>query len=54
MRNAYQTIKIELAKYFPDDIDAYYAIKDPYMDTVYRAAQAWAKLTGWQPGDDFC
>jgi|GEM_PF-1731724 len=52
-RMAYQTIKLELAKRFPNDIDAYYAIKDPYMDTVYRAALAWAKTNDWQADHDF-
>ncbi|BCE03798.1 GrpB family protein [Marinicellulosiphila megalodicopiae] len=45
---AYAKIKIELAKYFSNDANGYYAIKDPYMDTVYQAAKLWAKQTNWQ------
>lgn len=50
---AYQSIKVELAKRFPDDLDAYYAIKDPYMDTVYLAALQWAEVVSWNPDNDF-
>ncbi len=50
---AYQMIKVELARRFPNDIDAYYAIKDPYMDTVYFAARAWADATSWAPDKNF-
>ncbi|TCS34669.1 GrpB family protein [Reinekea marinisedimentorum] len=46
-REAYALVKKELAIRFPDDPDAYYAIKDPYMDTIYRAACMWAEKTGW-------
>ncbi|MDK1288157.1 GrpB family protein [Pseudoalteromonas umbrosa] len=35
---AYEKIKRSLAKRFPNDIDAYYEIKDPYMDTLFCAA----------------
>ena len=33
----------ELAKRFYEDEEAYYAIKDPYMDTVYFAAKVWGE-----------
>lgn len=48
VREAYGQVKRELAQRFPEDEDAYYAIKDPYMDTVYFAAEAWAKEVGWE------
>ncbi|SHO56677.1 dephospho-CoA kinase/protein folding accessory domain-containing protein [Vibrio quintilis] len=41
VRDAYAKVKQELAARFPDDADSYYAIKDPYMDTIYRAACLW-------------
>jgi dephospho-CoA kinase len=47
-RQAYAAVKIELAKQFPNDANRYYAIKDPYMDTLYKAATLWAQLTGWK------
>lgn len=50
-REAYALIKKELATRFPDDPDAYYAIKDPHMDTIYRAACMWAEKTGWTLND---
>ncbi|MEM9622657.1 MAG: GrpB family protein [Pseudomonadota bacterium] len=52
-RHAYQAIKQALAERFADDVEAYYAIKDPYMDTVYQAASWWAQVTRWQPDEDF-
>lgn len=53
VRNVYGDIKLQLARHFSDDIDAYYAIKDPYMDTVYLGAKSWAELVGWKPDDDY-
>lgn len=53
VRDAYGEIKLQLAKRFTDDIDSYYDIKDPYMDTVYYGAKSWAELIGWRPDDDY-
>jgi GrpB-like predicted nucleotidyltransferase (UPF0157 family) len=53
VRQAYAEIKQELARRFADDADTYYAIKDPYMDTVYRAAMIWGEATGWEPDENF-
>ena len=53
VRAAYEQIKRELASRFPDDSGAYYAIKDPFMDTIYRAAQLWKDAHGWEPDSDF-
>jgi len=47
---AYGRVKIELAGYHADDVDAYYAIKDPVCDIVMAAAEAWAATVGWTPG----
>ncbi len=47
VRQAYQCIKIELVKRFAEDSDAYYAIKDSYMDTAYQAtALLWKEKIG--------
>jgi GrpB-like predicted nucleotidyltransferase (UPF0157 family) len=48
-RDAYQTIKQELALRFPMDEESYYAIKDPAFDLLMAGAEDWARLTGWQP-----
>jgi GrpB-like predicted nucleotidyltransferase (UPF0157 family) len=40
-----ELIKRELAARHADDADAYYAIKDPVYDLVWRAAQEWAAAT---------
>ena len=50
---AYETVKKELAGHFPTDADAYYRIKDPYMDTIYQAAKLWADQCDWKPDDNF-
>jgi GrpB-like predicted nucleotidyltransferase (UPF0157 family) len=49
VKEAYQSIKERLAKHFPHDEDAYYDIKDPYMDTVFYAAKLWASREDWKP-----
>lgn len=46
---AYATIKHHLAARFPNDIDAYYDIKDPVFDLIMAAAEPWALTTGWTP-----
>lgn len=47
--NAYAEIKRQLARYFPNDVDAYYAIKDPVFDAFMAGAFEWASHTGWEP-----
>jgi hypothetical protein len=41
-------IKREIAARHPEDMDSYYAIKDPVYDLIWDAAQEWAVATGWQ------
>jgi GrpB-like predicted nucleotidyltransferase (UPF0157 family) len=48
-RDAYAEVKRQLARYFPDDVDAYYDIKDPAFDLFMTGAWEWAKFVGWQP-----
>ncbi|KZN34001.1 hypothetical protein N480_22690 [Pseudoalteromonas luteoviolacea S2607] len=43
IKQAYGQIKTELAQRFEEDVDAYYAIKDPYMDTLFYAANLLQK-----------
>ena len=47
---AYAQVKSALAGYPADDMDAYYAVKDPVCDIIMAGAEAWAAETGWQPG----
>jgi GrpB-like predicted nucleotidyltransferase (UPF0157 family) len=49
-RGAYQQIKEALARLHPDDVDAYYDVKDPVCDIVMAAAERWATATGYIPG----
>jgi GrpB-like predicted nucleotidyltransferase (UPF0157 family) len=47
---AYGEIKRQLAKYFPDNVDAYYDIKDPVCDALMAGAFEWSKANQWQQG----
>jgi GrpB-like predicted nucleotidyltransferase (UPF0157 family) len=50
---AYEAVKQELAIRFPDDVEAYYAVKDPVFDIIMAGAEEWAQRTGWtQPPSD--
>ena len=49
-RGAYQQIKETLARLHPDDVDAYYDVKDPVCDIVMAAAERWAAQTRYVPG----
>ncbi|MGF1581358.1 MAG: GrpB family protein [Gemmataceae bacterium] len=44
-----ESIKRQLVKYHPHDVEAYYKIKDPVYDLIWDAAQGWARATKWQP-----
>lgn len=48
--SAYAEIKHQLAARFPDDVDAYYAVKDPVFDLVMAGAREWAATTNWTAG----
>jgi len=43
----YAEIKRALAARDADDVDAYYAVKDPVCDLIMGAAELWAVATGW-------
>jgi GrpB-like predicted nucleotidyltransferase (UPF0157 family) len=47
--NAYAEIKRQLARYFPENAEAYYDIKDPVFDVIMSGANDWASFTNWQP-----
>ncbi|WP_207536179.1 GrpB family protein [Desertivirga arenae] len=50
---AYEQVKINLAKRFPDNMTAYYEIKDPVFDILMAGAEIWAKNVNWvQPESD--
>lgn len=44
---AYEAIKLSLAKHFPDDVTAYYEIKDPVFDVLMAGAELWASAVSW-------
>ena len=43
----YGQIKRELASRHADDMDAYYAVKDPVCDLIMDAAEPWAVQSAW-------
>ncbi len=47
-RQAYAEVKRQLARYFPDNAQAYYDIKDPAFDLFMTGAWEWAAWTNWQ------
>jgi GrpB-like predicted nucleotidyltransferase (UPF0157 family) len=46
---AYARVKEALARLHPDDVDAYYDVKDPVCDLVMDAAGRWAAEVAWSP-----
>lgn len=44
---AYRQIKEALARLHPNDVEAYYDVKDPACDLIMGAAEYWAAQTGW-------
>lgn len=47
--NAYAELKRRLAEHLADP-DTYPDVKDPAVDLIYFAAEAWAEAIGWEPG----
>ena len=47
---AYGQAKTALARYHADDVEAYYAVKDPVCDIIIAGAESWAAATRWEPG----
>jgi GrpB-like predicted nucleotidyltransferase (UPF0157 family) len=44
---AYAQVKVALARLRPDDVDAYYDVKDPVCDLIMDAAERWATDVAW-------
>ena len=49
-RGGYERVKQALAQMHPDDVDAYYDVKDPVCDIIMAGAERWASATGYVPG----
>ena len=47
-RDNYALVKRALARLHPDDVDAYYDVKDPVCDLILGAAEYWAAQVGWR------
>jgi GrpB-like predicted nucleotidyltransferase (UPF0157 family) len=52
-RAAYERLKCEAARIFPDSIDGYLRLKDPVFPILYAAASLWAEKVSWRPGEDY-
>jgi GrpB-like predicted nucleotidyltransferase (UPF0157 family) len=46
-RDSYGEIKKQLARYFPENVEAYYDVKDPVCDLIIFNALEWAKVCHW-------
>ena len=46
---AYAQVKLALARLHPDDVEAYYDVKDPVCDIVMDAAERWVNDVAWSP-----
>lgn len=44
----YAQLKHTLARYHPDDLEAYTVIKDPVCDVIMAAAEEWANAAGYE------
>jgi GrpB-like predicted nucleotidyltransferase (UPF0157 family) len=47
---AYGEVKRALAEIVGDDLDAFYAVKDPVFDIIMAGAEEWASANEWKPG----
>jgi GrpB-like predicted nucleotidyltransferase (UPF0157 family) len=47
---AYSQVKLALARLHPEDVEAYYDVKDPVCDLIMAAAEGWAAAIEWTPG----
>jgi GrpB-like predicted nucleotidyltransferase (UPF0157 family) len=47
--HAYGEVKRALAAIVGDDLDAFYAVKDPVFDIIMAGGEEWASRTGWRP-----
>lgn len=50
VRGAYAQVKEALARLHPENLDAYYEVKDPVCDIIMAAAERWASETRYAPG----
>jgi GrpB-like predicted nucleotidyltransferase (UPF0157 family) len=46
---AYAQITVALARLHPNDVAAYYEVKDPACDLIMDAAERWAADIAWSP-----
>jgi GrpB-like predicted nucleotidyltransferase (UPF0157 family) len=51
---AYAQVKEALVKYHPNDMDAYYDVKDPVCDIIISGAEVWAGSIQWTAGPSDC
>lgn len=50
MASAYGELKARLAACLRDE-EEYSDVKDPAVDLIYLAAESWAEVASWHPGD---
>ena len=53
IRVGYEITKRRLAEIFPECIDGYLYIKDPFMDVMFESARIWAREADWAFDQDY-
>lgn len=53
VRAEYELLKRRAAQLFPDDVDGYLFLKDPFLHIIYAAASLWAGKVRWTPDEDY-
>jgi GrpB-like predicted nucleotidyltransferase (UPF0157 family) len=53
IRREYEILKRRAAQLFPDSIDGYLFLKDPFLHIIYEAASLWAERVHWNPTEDY-
>jgi len=53
VRSEYELLKRRAAQLFPDNMDGYLSLKDPFLHVIYEAATLWAEKVGWSPDEAY-
>ena len=53
VRSEYEILKRRASQLFPDSIDGYLFLKDPFLHIIYEAASLWAEKVQWNPSEDY-
>jgi|SRR6266487_1513451 len=49
----YEILKRRAAQLFPESIDGYLFLKEPFLHIIYEAASLWAKQVNWSADENY-